>query len=275
MIERCDTAKFWRVSEIQGLELLKATYYTQNFSRHMHDCYAFGVVEGGVQAFYYRHANHIATGGDIVTCVPGEVHTGHAPTDKGWTYRMFYPDVELLRFAASEVAGKQVDVPFIQDTIINDPPLAAMLLRLHKSLEDESTSLLERQSRLLMAFAQLVVRHGDDAQPLPEVGKEDDPIQEVRNYLDDHFRENISLEQLSSIANLSPFYLVRVFSKQVGLPPYAYLTQKRIMTARKLLRFGLSIADVALETGFTDQSHFHRHFKRVMGITPGMYQSPQ
>ncbi len=270
-----DKAKFWRVPEIDGLELLHATYFTQNFSRHMHDGYAFGIVEGGVQAFYYRHANHIATAGNIVTCVPGEVHTGHAPTQDGWTYRMFYPDVELLQYAASEVAGKKVDIPFIQDTIINDPPLANTLLRLHKSLEDDSTSMLERQSRLLYAFAQLVVRHGDDSPPLSKMGVEDEPIQRVRDYLDHHYQENVALEELALVANLSPFYLVRVFAKQVGLPPHAYLTQRRIMTARRLLRLGLPIAQVAVDTGFTDQSHLHRHFKRVMGITPGMYQTPQ
>lgn len=265
--------KFWRVPQIADLELLHATYITQNFSRHMHDCYAFGVVERGVQAYYYRGAQHTAPPGYVVNCLPGEVHTGHAATSEGWTYRMFYPGTALLQQVASEMADRSRDLPFFSQTVINDSGLALRLHRLHQMLEDPSSSLLENQSRLLMALAHLIARYADDPPLLIKAGAEDDPIRRVRDFIDTHSTSNISLDELVAVAHLSAFYLVRVFTREVGLPPHAYLTQKRVMAACRLLRMGVSLSQTAVEVGFADQSHLHRHFKRIMGMTPGEYQS--
>ena len=265
--------KFWRVPHIEGLELLHATYVTQNFSRHMHECYAFGVVEQGVQAYYYRGDNHQAAPGSIVNCVPGEVHTGHAATESGWTYRMFYPSPEILQTVASDVAGTPRDIPFFQQTIIQDRDLAWRLLALHHALEDPATPRVEHQSRLLAALASLIVRHADDPPRPARPGDEPGPIRRVRELIHERYQENISLDDLATVAHLSPFYLVRVFTNQVGLPPHAYLIQTRVMRACRLLRAGVPVAQAALDVGFVDQSHLHRHFKRIMGVTPGTYQT--
>lgn len=266
--------RFWRIPQIDGLELLHATYVTQNFSRHMHEGYAFGVVEQGVQAYYYRGANYTATPGSIVNCLPGEVHTGHAATPEGWTYRMFYPDTDILQQVASEVAGRPRGLPFFKQTVVDDSELAGQLYHLHKALESPAAvSLLEQQSRLLVVFACLIARHADDPPPVSKTGSEYDGVRRVRDYLNDHYRDNLTLGDLSAIAHLSPFYLVRVFTKTFGLPPHAYLTQARVMRACRLLRVGVPVAQAALDVGFVDQSHLHRHFKRIMGITPGSYQA--
>jgi AraC-like DNA-binding protein len=157
--------------------------------------------------------------------------------------------------------------------VIEDADLARRLNHLHHLLEDPSGSLLEHQSRLLMALAHLITRYADDPPPLGQTGAESDPIRQVRDFIDDQFRHNIALDDLVAVAHLSPFYLVRVFTKEVGLPPHAYLTQRRVMAACRLLRVGVSPAQAAVEVGFVDQSHLHRHFKRIMGLTPGLYQS--
>ena len=108
---------------------------------------------------------------------------------------------------------------------------------------------------------------------LQSLGKDHRSIKLVRDYLKSHYAENVSLAQLTSIANLSPFYLLRVFHNQVGFPPHEYQTQVRIAHARKLLLEGKSISQAALETGFCDQSHLSRNFKRIVGSTPGQYLS--
>lgn len=73
------------------------------------------------------------------------------------------------------------------------------------------------------------------------------------------------------LVELNPHYLTRLFQRHVGLPPHAYQVMMRIQRAKKLMRLGVRLADVAADTGFTDQSHLHRHFKKMMGITPGRY----
>jgi AraC-like DNA-binding protein len=81
------------------------------------------------------------------------------------------------------------------------------------------------------------------------------------------------LTQLTSLTNLSPFYLLRVFHNRAGFPPHEYQTQVRIAHARKLIRNGTSLSQAALETGFFDQSHLSRNFKRIVGVTPRQYFS--
>ncbi|MDF5029677.1 helix-turn-helix transcriptional regulator, partial [Vibrio parahaemolyticus] len=73
------------------------------------------------------------------------------------------------------------------------------------------------------------------------------------------------------LSGLSPFHLLREFQKQFGFPPHAYQIQQRLRMAKKLLKMGQKISDVAQECGFHDQSHLHRHFKKAMGVTPGQY----
>ena len=79
------------------------------------------------------------------------------------------------------------------------------------------------------------------------------------------------LEELASLANLSPYHLARVFRDEIGMPPHAYQTQARLGRTRVLLLRGWPPARVAQETGFADQSHLTRRFKRLVGVTPGRY----
>ena len=266
-----EQVKFWREPEFGNLELLHARYITHSFCRHSHDTYAIAIIEQGAEAFACRGETHITPVGDIAIINPGEVHTGQAADDRGWTYRVFYPAPSILQQAALEASGKPQDIPYFPQAVIQDKQLAKQLLRLHLTLEN-STWKLEQDSRLLWTLSQLISRHADTGQPLISVGKESVPIKRVRDYLETHFAENISLEKLSTIANLSPFYLLRSFKKQIGLPPHSYLNQVRLNRAKMLLAQGRQISQVAHETGFADQSHLTRQFKRMLGFTPGQYQ---
>ncbi|GHO98916.1 hypothetical protein KSF_089640 [Reticulibacter mediterranei] len=80
------------------------------------------------------------------------------------------------------------------------------------------------------------------------------------------------METLASMVHLSEFHLARLFRYVVGLPPHAYQVQVRLWHARKLLAQDFSVSYVAHETGFFDQTHFTKQFKRHVGITPGAYR---
>lgn len=74
-------------------------------------------------------------------------------------------------------------------------------------------------------------------------------------------------------AGLDKFWLSRAFRDEVGLPPHAYLTQLRVLRAKELLAAGVRPSEVAPQVGFYDQSQLHRHFRRIVGTTPGKYRS--
>lgn len=268
---RRESTKFWREEVAQNhLELLHARYITHSFSRHAHETFAIGVIEQGAEAFSYRKEKHVAPAGSIVAINPGEVHTGSAASSHvGWTYRMLYPDIQLLQQPTVEAAQQRVEIPYFPIAVIQDPHLARLILKLHHTLENAACT-LEKDSRLLWTLAQLIARHAGC--PIVKVGKEPQAVQRVREYLAAHYPENISLDTIAQVANLSPFYLIRTFRKCVGLPPHEYLTQIRVSRAKILLLQGYAIAQVAQDTGFADQSHLTRHFKRIVGVTPGQYQ---
>lgn len=269
-----EQTKLWRLSTSYGaVELMRATYVTQVFARHSHERFAIGVIENGALGFYYRGENVVAPTGSVNLANPGEPHDGHAETEAGWIYRMFYLDLSLLQQAASEVVGRPRDIPFFQTGVIHDDYLAGLIRSLHITLEKEpDTSALEQESRTLEMLSQLIVRHADDHPTPRTMPREDRAVTRACEYIEAHYTENVSLDQLAHVANLSPFHLAHVFRDQVGLPPHTYLTQMRVKQAKTLLGQGWPVAQVACEVGFADQSHLTRRFKRVVGMTPGQYR---
>jgi len=95
--------------------------------------------------------------------------------------------------------------------------------------------------------------------------------QSLRDLILDRLTENVSLDVIEKEIGLSRFHLVRMFRKRYGVPPHEFRTHARVARARTLLAQGCSQAEVALEVGFFDQGHLHRHFRRIMGISPGEF----
>ena len=263
---------FWQSQELGSpLESLTATYITHAFSRHTHEGFAIGVIERGAETFYYRGAIHTAPAGSVVVISPDELHTGQSATDYGWSYRMIYPAADLLARVASELAGRPRGIPYFTAPVFYDPSLFAALRTAHIALE-ESLSALERETRLMDAFALLIQRHAEDRPLLTKSSPAHDALRQAQDYLRDHYAEDISLERLAQLVYLSPYHLSRLFREQLGLPPHTYLNQIRVNRAKRLLNSGLAASDVAHVVGFADQSHFSKAFKRVVGVSPGQYR---
>jgi AraC family transcriptional regulator len=101
-------------------------------------------------------------------------------------------------------------------------------------------------------------------------------LRAVAEYIEEHLDGAPTLEQLAAVARLSPYHFARQFKAATGLPPHQYVILRRVEQARQLLQAGtdLSLAEVALRAGFSDQSQFSRHFKRLVGVTPGQFRTP-
>ena len=262
--------KFWRDPVLPNLEMLHATYITKAFSRHAHEGFGIGIVEAGVTAFDYRGDTHIAPAGSVIVTHPGEMHTGRAAIATGWTYRTLLPAVDWLQQAAEGLNKPAHTVPYFSSPVIHDTKLNRRLISLHKMLETSPSS-LERESRFLWEMAQFVSRYASDHPAPKDIGKEHHAVQQVRDYIHAHYTTSLTLKHLASLVKLKPLRLLRAFRKQVGIPPHAYLNCVRVQETKRLLVADWAIIDAALEAGFTDQSHRHRHFKKIVGVTPGQY----
>jgi AraC family transcriptional regulator len=99
-------------------------------------------------------------------------------------------------------------------------------------------------------------------------------LRAVLEYIEEHLDASPTLEQIAAVARLSPYHFARQFKAATGLPPHEYVIARRVERAKQFLQVGgdLSLAEVAARAGFSDQSQFSRHFKRLIGVTPGQFR---
>ena len=261
-------AKLWRNKEYKSIELLSASFKDFSFSKHWHDELSIGLIEKGVETVEYRGSKIDIPQGNIIAINPSEIHTGFSGSSEGWTYRMFYFDVELIQNILSQ-HFKDFSV-IVKEPVINDPLLFQKLLKLHITLEQNSFC-LTKESLLILSIIELFSNHGDLKQQESLVYKDFKVNQLVKEYLIENCSENISLDELSNLTQRDKYQIIRNFKKQYNITPHQFLVLLKTKKAKVLLEKGFDITNSALECGFVDQSHFTKNFKCLYGTTPGMY----
>ncbi|MCK1447076.1 AraC family transcriptional regulator [Bradyrhizobium sp. 2] len=259
------------VNSLDGTELFRAAEISHRFPVHAHDSYAIPLVEQGAMKSFYRRETHIISCGMLDIVNPGEPHTGEPAHDLGWTYRCLYIDAHLMSAIASELADKLVAPPIFRG-IPSEAGLFMRLIALCDRLEIPRQVGLAEDVELRELLAQLIGRYTRPSGEVSVARRENQALNRARNFIEDNYDRSMRLHDLAELTGLNPIYLVRAFRNAFGLPPHSYQRRVRIDRAREQLRQGREIARVAAETGFSDQSHLTRHFKAVVGVTPGAYR---
>src|SRR5262245_38654337 len=249
------------------LDLLDARIGKRHYAPHIHEEFAVGVCTDGVEVIRYRGERHYATPGTVVILEPGEAHTGGPATPAGFAYQVMYPHQALLSEGST-------GHPHFRDPVVHDPELAEALRRLHLTLS-RGTDALEAESRLSWLLAALLCRHaGHTAWPADE---QLPALRRVRScvmsWLTDQMTDPPALAEIAADLGLSRYQVLRAFRETVGMPPYAWLAQRRVARARVLLERGRPPAAAAALVGFADQAHLTRWLQRVLGIPPGAYRN--
>jgi AraC-like DNA-binding protein len=192
------------------------------------------------------------------------VHTGEPLSAEGWSYRMLY----IPRGMMGRVTGDDA-LPRFANTGTADPELSARIARAHALLEQGADPLLQEEA-LLATLRAICERHSQRSCTAPTFASPH-ALHRVREFIDAHFAEPVCLADLACIAGMSAFHMIRQFRRYYGVPPHRYLDLVRVERAKAMLQQGARISDTAFATGFSDQSHLTRQFKRVLGVTPGSY----
>jgi AraC-like DNA-binding protein len=217
----------------------------------------------------YRGVTHPAPRAFLGCFEPGDVHRIERWDNGLHTARgLLVPPATVRRIA--EESGIPTETLHVADPITDHTRIYQAFRRLHVSLETAAPS-LERQSRF-EGCVRLVLEQGlEHPRQAREVRPERQAVRRVREILEDRFAENIQLEELASETGLSKYSLLRAFTREVGVPPHHFLIHVRLARARGLLRRGSPLASVAAATGFSDQSHLTRLFRRSFGVTPARF----
>ena len=255
--------RFW-IAAPSGVEAWSSAWTGHAPPRHSHDAYQISFTRAGLGRFVIRGRSSAIPADSFVIIEPGEVHEVYPVASSSWTFDTLYLDEESIEGLAGHPArrGGRSAFPTADDR------LATSFSLLHRAIVDR-TPIIEQEDRLVALILALDgLRDGPSPIKIPETS-----LHRVRDFLDQCPEPGVSLADLAALADLSPSHLSRSFRREFGLPPHAYLIQVRVSRARTLLRRGMPVIEVATCVGFTDQAHLTRHFRRLVGVTPGHYRS--
>ena len=237
------------------------------YDKHSHPHFSIGAITGGHSHYLNQRSLQEVGPGSLVLMNPEEVHACNPIADQPWSYLMFYLDTDWLR-SQQEEAGLGSEFRPFDMTASRDPLLYQGLQHLHHQLVQGPDPLAREVACHLFSrqlLARLTPASWDDRPP--------QHLQRAAELMQDDSASPLSLAELSAVAGLTPSHFVRAFSQHYGMTPHAYLLDRRIRHARTLLRQGQPLVEVALASGFADQAHFQRQFKRRVAATPGQYRT--
>jgi AraC-like DNA-binding protein len=236
-----------------------------SFEPHRHDNYAIGITVAGVQTFHYRGSSHVCLPGQLHVLHPDEGHDGAAGTDDGFGYRILYIAPELIREALGGRALPFVADP-VQDLTSATRSIAAQLADIDEPISE--IGLVEIAAAV--ADGLLSVSGGRmPRRPATNIRA----VELVRDYLTAHAREQTPASTLEMVAGMDRFTIARHFRWAFGTSPDRYRLLRRLAQARTAIEKRQSLARVAAQSGFADQSHMARQFKRTYGMTPARWMA--
>lgn len=254
-------ARFYRPGALAGVEFFQGRFTRHSFARHAHpNHYCIALVLEGTLLLETRSGHHVMTAGSGIVFEPGVAHAGASPPGASFACRVLY-------CSPSHISAVTPCVPHFADIPFRNAQLSKLLVELHDLVASGQagafTNLFWSALRTLFDTAAIAPAapqvHPAVAKSIGLLRRGDLPLAET------------SLTSLAHHVALHPVYLSRLFTRATGMPPVAYLRSVRLQEAKNRLGIGESLSHLAVDLGFTDQSHFSREFKRSFGLTPGVY----
>jgi AraC-like DNA-binding protein len=217
----------------------------------------------------YRHQRFTTGGGSFIVYQPGEVLASRSTDSASWHHWSlnFLPEQLGSLLTHYFEMQKAVWLP----NMLTETKLNAILARAFMQLVDSaviSTRSLETESRFLGLLRLTLQQMAETKPEQPTPKREAQKVELMKSFIRDNLAQVISFSELSALVNISPDYLSRVFKREVGVSLHVYQTCLRLQRAKRLLLNNVSISEVALQLGFSDQSHFQRVFKKHTLLTP-------
>lgn len=240
----------------------------QPFPTHFHEYYVVGYIEKGERRLNCKNREYTLKKGALVLFHPGDSHACAQSGEEPLDYRAVNISQEVMLDLAGEITGKRL-LPGFRENVIFDDEVVHYLGTLHEMVMSGSRE-FEKEENLLLLVTVLIQKYGEDFENIiPECREE---VEMACTFMDDNYEQRISLNQICNHAGLSKSALLRAFTKTKGVTPYRYLETIRINKAKKLLEQGMLPVEVAMQTGFSDQSHFTNYFTSFIGVAPGVYR---
>ena len=260
--------ELWKNGLLPGITLINNTYSHHSFQPHFHDHYVVMMVNEGVNEGTCEKEKYQVTANDILFINPGEIHTGNSYQFRHLRYSAFYIDTD---FFTQHLPGKRNCPPPVFSRLLEEKiDLVESMRELFQCTRTiaEPFEIEEKKVTVFLEFMNYTVsKKRETVNNISRVS-----VQKIKGFIQDQYKQQFSLATLTAYAGLSPYHLIRSFKQSIGITPFQFLRNYRIEKAKQELLKKRTITEVALEVGFYDQSHFHKHFKLVTGVTPREFQ---
>lgn len=264
-----DWVKIRRDAET-GIESVHAHFRGHAYDPHDHDEILVGITQTGVQRFNCGRSTHTSTPGRSILIEPGALHDGFAPEPEGFTYAMLYiPQAWMTQITDRLGFGDVTSIgAAFKNTLADDQLLNYTIQQAFTSIH-QNEGKLARDQNLDQLVLQLSKHLNKPQSTTPESPS---LVERAREYMHACIAEDFGLEDVAAHTGIDRFRLTRQFKQAFGQSPHGYLVRLRLRKARSLLALGLAPAQVAMDVGFSDQSHMGLWFRRAYRMTPANYQ---
>ncbi len=243
----------------------------RTFKPHMHKGFSIGAVRSGQLYFQAGDSSELLMPGALALINPETLHSCNTRGQGERSFFMLYLDVEWCLQIEKSLWNITRFIPATLIRLVDDG-LYLQYIDAMEHLFDQSVHLLEKEQLLFELLATVFKK----SVHLPNSPMNQAPytknVEQLKQLLSTDLQENLTLDDLARQVEENPYTMLRRFKAGTGITPHAYRMNCRIEQARKYLQQGMEIAEVALLSGFFDQSHFHRHFKAMTTLTPKEYQ---
>jgi AraC-like DNA-binding protein len=259
--------RFWRPDSPSVTGMLRVEHEDRVRTTYSEHFLVVVVLEGAFDGWYRGQVRtHVA--GAIKLKEPGEIHRDlrvHSPfTIQGASFSH-----EMVAAAAAAL-GLRGPVHFKASGCGPEERATRLAFAMHAALVRPEATELERATLVAETLGE-ILGEGSGSSAARSRERTRRAVRLARAFLHDALADKVTLDDLATCTGLDKFHLVRAFRAEVGVPPYEYLTHARVSKARELLQRGALVVDAAQAVGFCDESQLHRHFRRIVGITPGHF----
>lgn len=243
---------------------------SQTFPNHFHEHYVMGVMEKGQREMICGNSIYKVVPGDFILLHSGENHQCKPSSEQLLRYKALNISEEVMKKVMKELTGKEF-LPIFRKNVLQDEEIQFHFLRLHQMMMEQSRE-FEKEEIFFLLMDMLLKRYAKSVEYYRYIKENGESIEHICNFIEENYTKNLMLEDICQYAGVSKSTLLRTFTKEKGITPYRYLETVRVNQAKKMLEQGITPADAAFQTGFSDQSHFTKYFQRFTGIAPGAYR---